>query len=103
MSQQKCRVFLFGQRLQDTGEAMWDYIAIAQVKSCHNLLQLQRLSDTIRSDTIGLSGKRFFYLTKALILAVTRDLYFMNEFKHIFMFSDRWNYRKVRACVVRWS
>jgi gustatory receptor len=34
------------------------------------ILQLQRLSDTVRSDSIGLSGRRFFYITKALILAV---------------------------------
>ncbi|XP_070501270.1 gustatory receptor for sugar taste 64b-like [Chironomus tepperi] len=31
---------------------------------------LQRLNDTIKSNTIGLSGRRFFFVTKTFILAM---------------------------------
>lgn len=33
--------------------------------------KLQRMNDSLRFESVGLTGKRFFYVSKGLILAVT--------------------------------
>lgn len=51
-------------------------------------LEVQRFSDEVINNTIALSGMRFFYLTRRLILSVNTKMNLFNPKKRFFDFSN---------------
>ncbi|CAO1404050.1 unnamed protein product [Diamesa tonsa] len=61
-------VLFFAASVNDSAKAPRELLRAAPTKKWGT--DLQRMNDSLRFESVGLSGKRFFYISKGLILAI---------------------------------